>query len=289
MLSVGRFFFITTPSRSTAFSVGASPSLLVSVLSPSSVHVRQHPRHAVDDRLHRRVVDLVVRHDPNRVGRRPRDDDDLVFALQRHDDVADVRRDGKRHEADVRLDRGGHLHARDLLQPSREPLHADVVQAHDGPHLAQRHHRRRRERPRLPHAPAARFSQPPALRDERRAPDDHAPDRRAQAFAQAHGHRVRGLDRARGGYPLRDRRVPYPRAVDVQLNPQALTQRAAVVDVRQRQHPPALLVVRLLDAQHGRAREVLVVRPERVSYPLEIDRAVVFVLERPRVRAHQRR
>mmetsp|Transcript_6219 Transcript_6219/g.15857 ORF Transcript_6219/g.15857 Transcript_6219/m.15857 type:complete len:647 (-) Transcript_6219:1138-3078(-) len=252
---------------------------------------RVHAPHDVGERLehglHRRLVDLVVRDQPHLVGL-PGDDHDVALAqLGQH--ARDVDLLGEVEEADVALHGAPHLEAVDLAQPRGQLRHAQVVQVDHRVDLLERHERRRRQHACLPHGAAARLAQPPRPADELGVAQDDAAHGGAQALGEAHAHGVRRRHAARGGDAQRRRGVPYPRAVQVQLDAVLLAQLPALVEVLQGQHASAALVVGLFHAQQARGGEVLIVRTDHAADVVQVYRAVVLVGHGARVRAHQGR
>ena len=229
----------------------------------------------------------MVGHEPKGVTH-PRNQDDVPLPHLRHHPL-DVDALVQADESDVALHRPLNLETLDFAQARGEIGHPRVIHVNHGTDFTVRRERRGCQGARLPHRAAASLAKPPAFRDELPGTDDDASDGCAQSLGQAHGHRVRSLHGARRRHPERRRRVPYPRAVEVQGDAALPRELAALVHVVQRQHATAALVVCLLQAQDLRHREVLIVRPNRARDFLHVERSIRAVRQRPRVSSHQRR
>ena len=232
-----------------------------------------------------------MRDDSDRVAD-PGDGHDVKFAKRLYDILRvqlGVRRHVQIHEEYVGFRRDAHVVVFERADAPREVRRGFVVAREVWPNLFVRGERGGGERPRLPHTAPARLPQSPALRDERLVADDHRPYRRAEALGETHRNRVGGLDASRRRDAEFRCGVPDPRAVDVESYGVLFAQAPDLVHVRQGKHLTALLVVRVLQAHHGRAREVLVVRADGAFDRLDVDRPVRVGGELPGVRAHERR
>eukprot|EP00191_Tetraselmis_sp_GSL018_P006030 CAMPEP_0177618784 /NCGR_PEP_ID=MMETSP0419_2-20121207/25816_1 /TAXON_ID=582737 /ORGANISM="Tetraselmis sp., Strain GSL018" /LENGTH=246 /DNA_ID=CAMNT_0019117817 /DNA_START=302 /DNA_END=1042 /DNA_ORIENTATION=+ len=120
-----------------------------------------------------------------------------------------------------------------------------------------------------------------ALRTNSALPSSTEPMERAEALGQAHGGRVGVLDHRGGGLPQRHRRVDDPRAIEVEHEAVRARRLRRPPHVVPGEHPPAALVVRVLEAQQTRRGEVVVGLADRVLHGGKVDRPVGEVGERP--------